>query len=345
MLQSLQLKQFTVFGKAQFDFADGLNVIVGENGLGKTHVLKAGYCLLDVLARGRRESGSETPSKKYLQAALSRKLRNVFRPDALGRLARRRRGVNRAEVTWGSGPVGDCSISFTTKSDSEVDLDTTPKSWVDSLPVYLPAREVMSIYPGFVSLYETTHVEFDETLRDICILLGAPLTKGPREARSRKLLASLEAEMGGSVDLDKDGRFYLATSEGRVEMHLVAEGLRKLAAIARLIATGSLLDKGALFWDEPESNLHPRLIKEVAATIVRVAQSGVQVFIGTHSLFLLRELEMILEKSKVGTRYFGLHRGSSGVAVAQGESIDDVGDLGVLDEELQQSKRFLAQGA
>lgn len=266
MLQSLQLKQFTVFGKAQFDFADGLNIIVGENGLGKTHVLKAGYCLLDVLARGRRESGSETPSKKYLQAALSRKLRNVFRPDALGRLARRRRGVNRAEVTWGSGPVGDCSISFTTKSDSEVDLDT-------------------------------------------------------------------------------DGRFYLATSEGRVEMHLVAEGLRKLAAIARLIATGSLLDKGALFWEEPESNLHPRLIKEVAATIVRVAQSGVQVFIGTHSLFLLRELEMILEKSKVGTRYFGLHRGSSGVAVAQGESIDDVGDLGVLDEELQQSKRFLAQGA
>ncbi len=39
-----------------------------------------------------------------------------------------------------------------------------------------------------------------------------------------------------------------------MEMHLVAEGLRKLAMIARLIANGSLVDKVSLFWDEPEAN-------------------------------------------------------------------------------------------
>lgn len=41
-----------------------------------------------------------------------------------------------------------------------------------------------------------------------------------------------------------------------MEMPLVAEGLRKVAMLARLIATGTLLEQGYLFWDEPETNLN-----------------------------------------------------------------------------------------
>ena len=41
MLESLHLKNFTVFPDAEFTFGKDLNVIVGENGAGKSHVLKA----------------------------------------------------------------------------------------------------------------------------------------------------------------------------------------------------------------------------------------------------------------------------------------------------------------
>ena len=34
--------------------------------------------------------------------------------------------------------------------------------------------------------------------------------------------------------------------------------------LARLIATGMLVDRGCLFWDEPETNLNPQLIRGVA---------------------------------------------------------------------------------
>ncbi len=102
--------------------------------------------------------------------------------------------------------------------------------------------------------------------------------------------------MGGKVELDKNGRFYLnINGQGRMEMPLVAEGLRKLAMLAHLIATGSLLDKGYLFWDEPETNLNPRLIKQVARTILFLGQNGIQIFMATHSLFLLRELAILLQ--------------------------------------------------
>lgn len=345
MLRSLELQNFTVFAKAQFDFARHLNVVVGENGSGKTHVLKMAYSVLAVSARGARDSGSSTPTKSYLQSALAGKLRGVYKPDELGRLARRQNGRSRSEVSCRfDDPSCDIEFTFTPASKSEVTVESVPKTWVQNVPVYLPTRELLTIYPGFVSLYETTHLEFDETWRDTAILLGAPLARGAREEKSRELLRPLEEAMGGPVELDTAGRFYLRTSSERFEMHLVAEGLRKLAMLARLIANGSLVEGGYLFWDEPDANLNPKLVKIIAQTILAISKMGIQVFLATHSLFLLRELYILqqTEYSQLETCHFGLHLNKDGVSVRQGATVDDIGEITMLDEELMQSNRYLS---
>ena len=345
MLRALHLKNFTVFPDADLEFGRHLNIIVGENGLGKTHVLQAAYCVLAVSARGAKDSGGANPTKAYLQTAIANKLRGVFKPDELGRLARRQAGRNRSEVECHFDEAShDLGFSFNTSRKSEVIIDQAPSAWIGETPIYLPTRELLTIFPGFVSLYETTHLQFEETWRDTAILLGAPLARGPRERKIRELLQPLEEAMAGTVELDSSGRFYIKMRTGRFEMHLVAEGLRKLATIARLIATGSLLDKGYLFWDEPEANLNPKLVKLVARTILDIGQSGIQVFIATHSLFLLRELHILQQREyhKLGTRCFGLHVGDDGaVRVQQGRTIDDIGSIAVLDEDLQQSERYI----
>jgi predicted ATPase len=119
--------------------------------------------------------------------------------------------------------------------------------------------------------------------------------------------------------------------------------------LSRLIATGALLDKGYLFWDEPEANLNPRLIQSVARSILDLSGSGIQVFIASHSLFLLREIEILLASDaykSVKARFFGLHRElASAVTVLQGASVADIGSIAALDEELRQSDRFLATGS
>jgi hypothetical protein len=209
----------------------------------------------------------------------------------------------------------------------------------------LPTRELLSIYPNFVAFYEGHYLEFEETWRDTCLLLGRPLQRGPKEQSIANLLDPLEEAMGGRIELDKGtGRFYLRTSGGRMEIPLVAEGLRKLGMLARLIATGALLDRGYLFWDEPEANLNPRLIRRVAETIVRLSAHGIQIFVATHSLFLLREIEICLREDREGIkpRFFGLHRSDEGVQIQQGESIANIGSIASLEEELQQSDRFLS---
>ncbi len=344
MLRQLHLKNFTVFGDAVFPFAAGLNVIVGENGAGKSHVLKAAYTVAAVSAWGAKDSGSETPTKSYLETTIAKKLRGVFRPDAVGRLARRQAGRSRCEVEVRFKVKSlRLGFSFNTSSKTEVSVDVCPTQWEGEPPVFLPTRELLTIYPGFVSLYEVSALKFEETWKDTCVLLGAPLARGKRLTEINQLLQPLEEQLGGKVVLDGDD-FYLKTESGNIEAYLVAEGHRKLAMIARLIATGSLIGTGSLFWDEPEANLNPKVIKRVARTILQLCRSGVQVFVATHSLFLMRELDILLrtEFEGVDTRFFGLHPGEDGVVVQQGESIEEIDPIDALDEDLDQSGRYMA---
>ena len=346
MLKSLEIRNFTAFGKAELQLAKGLNVFVGENGTGKTHLLKLLYAVLATSAEGRRRGNGTKPGKAPLQRDIAQKLMQVFRPESLGRLARRQIGRSRCEVALlFEQPQDNVGFSFASQNKTEVSVDPCPGEWIEKAPVFLPAHELMTIYPGFVSVYESHHLQFDETWRDTCLLLGAATLKGPRAVRANELLKPLEEQMGGQVVLDANGRFYLKLQGvGNLEAHLVAEGLRKLAMLARLIATGSLLDQGCLFWDEPESNLNSKLVREVAEAILGICSQGIQVFVATHSLFLLRELEMLLGQQcfkAIAQRYFALSPGHDGVVIQQGDRIDDVDPLVALDEELEQSGRFV----
>ena len=345
MLKSLSVENFTAFKSAHLSFGKNLNVFVGENGTGKTHLLKAAYTAIAVNAGRTTSLNDEALSKSELETRLAAKLLGVFRPDHLGRLVRRKVGRGKCTLQFEfDNPRQNLSFTFSTVAKSKVVVTRRPSIRMQKMPVYLPTRELLSIYPGFVSLFETSQLPFEETWRDTCILLGAPLARGPRDKKIHHMLAPLQKSMGGKIVLNASGRFYLALPSGSMEMHLVAEGLRKLATIARLIATGSLLSKGYLFWDEPETNLNPRILRAVARSIVDLAHEGIQVFVATHSLFLLRELHILQRKetTPLDARYFGLQAiGREGVRIEQGALVDSIGALAALDEELQQSERYL----
>ncbi|MDY6991964.1 MAG: AAA family ATPase, partial [Pseudomonadota bacterium] len=231
---------------------------------------------------------------------------------------------------------------FTVNNTTKVTLEQIPSHWFKNLPIYLPTRELITIYPEFLSWYETAHLPFEQTWRDTCLLLGTPLAKDQQPFKP--LLKPLEAAMKGTVELAKNGRFYLNSAGNKMEMQLVAEGFRKLALIARLIANGHLGNQSCLFWDEPESNLNPKMIKMIAGVLLHLCQQGVQVFIASHSLFLLRELDILLnsnEFKEIAARFIGLHYSDEHIVIEQGDTIDNIGDIDALQEELYQSDRYL----
>jgi len=118
-LKRLSLKNLTVFSEADLKLAGAINVIVGENGSGKTHILKVAYSSLAASWEEGRKASTSFPTKSLLQA----KLVSVFRPEALGRLARRKQGRERCDIAiYFTDKNYDLSLSFSTNSKTEVGL-------------------------------------------------------------------------------------------------------------------------------------------------------------------------------------------------------------------------------
>jgi predicted ATP-dependent endonuclease of OLD family len=81
MLKQMTLNNLTVFSTADLKFGRNLNVIVGENGAGKTHLLKVIYSVLSVSAEEGRKPKATGPTKSVLQTRLADKLVNIYRPE------------------------------------------------------------------------------------------------------------------------------------------------------------------------------------------------------------------------------------------------------------------------
>ena len=81
MIKSLTVKNFTLFNKEDLTFGESLNVIVGENGTGKTQMLKMLYALACGCRRAN-DSTSEYLSLKDVPFNIRTKLESVFRTKA-----------------------------------------------------------------------------------------------------------------------------------------------------------------------------------------------------------------------------------------------------------------------
>jgi len=349
-IDTLRVKQFGPFGELNIQFSPQLNVVVGDNGTGKTQLLKLLYASTKSVDHGNLEE----PSKTHLATSVATKLIGVFKPDSLGRLASRVRGRSKADVSVKFKGVGsELAFNFASSADNRVKVESVPNRRLEDTAVFLPSRELLSIYPGLISLYESREVSFDETWRDTAVLLGMTPLLGPRGDRANQLLEPILEILEGSV-VEENGRFYVKLKTatggtGKIEAHLVSEGYRKLAMVLRLVQSGVLLEKGYLFWDEPEANLNPRTQRAVAKTIHLLAKHGTQVFIATHSVFILRELRLLSDEDPVVTAYIGLERhepsdnGSvlTGVSGTVGPTQADLPTLTALEEEAAQAIRYL----
>lgn len=333
----LTLERFGPFRSAELPLAPGINVLLGANSTGKTFALKALYALLKGL-------GPDVAPGTSPRESVRAKLAAVFRPDdgEVRRLVLRSPGRSTGRIriefddrtpvrvtisTGGRHPIS--AIDFPRRA-SQTESPPAP-AVLDAPALFLPSREVLAMYEGFVAAYKQRELAFDETYYDTAVALSAAALRGRRPKEELSNVAKrLEGELGGWIRLEGP-RFYLHSKRGeRLEAHLLAEGLRKVAQIVHLIANGTLRQGGILFWDEPEANLHPRLAEVVVECLGALAQGGVQVVLATHDYLLADAVSRWTEyrevvESHVDVRFFQLIRDNDdGVAVETATAFVDL---------------------
>ncbi len=294
--QRLRLQNFTAFSDQTLEFVSGINVLVGENGTGKTHVMKALYAWQ--MACHLAEAGSYA---KYVDVFLA-----TYGAKSIDEFHRTKNGSAAVYGTYGES---DWTALFHPHivSDSGV-IPATQR------PVFIPAIEMMAHARNMSGILRD-YADFDRTCFDFVAMVTAESSSIPSPSLIEKV-SVLKQLVPGEVEWNRnDQRFYLTEKGKRLPYSLVAEGIRKVTALYRLIEFNWISPGGVLFWDEPEVNLNPRWMDEIIEVLVALAQNGVQIFLATHNYVILKQIDLTLRAQRlvkpeaaVPARFFSLHK-------------------------------------
>jgi len=297
------LKRFTAFESLDLSLSPGINAFLGANGTGKTHLMKVAYAACDATKPGVR---------------FTDKLARLFLPSnrRIGRLVKRRRGRSQAriEVSW-PDTIFRSSFSSLVKSPESIRRRRL-NLWLGEAPlssVYIPVKEMLANAPGFRSLYSSRSIHFEEIYSDILDRAFLPPLLGAPDLPRRELLDKLRRALDGKVESENE-EFFLKSRHGKLEFTLLAEGLRKLGLLWLLIQNGTLTEGAVLFWDEPETNLNPRLFGPVIEILLELQRQGVQIFIATHDYLILKQLDLQTRRED-NVVYHALYRNEQGEIV------------------------------
>lgn len=298
---------FTAFAELEQEFSPGVNVVIGANGTGKTHLLKILYAACAITV-------GEDQEKSF-----ALKLRNIFNPfeGRMGRLARRQSGSVKTRIVVTRQGGARLAAEFSNHTSKPEDVRVTGEtSWKkeELVSAYIPVKEMLAHAPGFLATVARREIAFEEVYADIIKRALLPKLMGPADAGRQRLLTALQRAIDGKV-VAKGEHFFLKNKQGDLEFTLLAEGIRKLALVWLLIQNGTLLSGSVLFWDEPEANLNPALMGEVVEVMLELQRLGVQVFLSTHNYVLLKEFDLRRQPGDE-IRYLSLFRDASGAVTS-----------------------------
>ncbi len=289
IIKKIKFENYTVFENISIEFGTGINVIIGENGTGKTHLLKALY------------SACQSVDPKI---SFPHKLVLTMLPDdyKISRLITRRQGNHSAMIRITAGEKESSqdrvlTASFhgkTKKWEAEV---TGESGWEDSFSgvssIFIPAKEILSHSYNLSAATEKNNVRFDDTYLDIINAAKIDISVGRNNTTKEAMLKRIQEMTHGTVWYDeKRDEFYLKSGNSKQEFNLIAEGIRKMALLWQLVKNGTLENGSILFWDEPEANINPTYLSIIVEMLLELQRRGVQVFISTHDYMIASYFEV-----------------------------------------------------
>lgn len=307
-IDKLELNNFGKIGSVSFNHFSNINLIIGENGTGKTFFLKALYAAVRSMEEYKR--GDDVRS---INEILAEKLRWTFQVDKLGDLVTK--GMSE-QLTF-KVALKDMTLEYRFGQDCTRKLInvSSPSDHKDGNSICIPAKEVLSLFSIILKSRDIDKsFGFDDTYYDLVRALQISPTIGKNFtvfSESRKIVSDV---IDGKVEYDNDtGKwFYKNSKNQKFSIGSTSEGVKKIAIMDRLLANGYLDKNSIIFIDEIESALHPDAICRFLDMIDSIANDmGIQVFITSHSYFVIKKLYLIALQRKGSVTCISLNKDDS----------------------------------
>ena len=326
MIDKIKLSNFTLFNEALVDLSPKINVIIGCNGTGKTHLLKSAYAAYGHgVNKANSASGADSTRreiKEEISASVTERLVSCFMPheEKLGKI-HRHGATEKAELELLLAHDAALSFSFSNRS-KKVGADAIATDL--PRPVFIPTKEVLSFSKGFSSLYQNFQLSFDSTYFDICSLLDLPEQRpGSLHEKAKWAIDEIERICGGRFVFYGGGNVTFRNAVAEYSANAVAEGFRKAGMLSRLLEVGAIQPgvSGPLFWDEPETNLNPRLMGKLVEILLELSRNGQQIILATHEYVMLKWFDLHASGAKEDeVVYHSLHETEDGGVEVQSTS-------------------------
>lgn len=292
-----------------------INIIIGKNDTGKTGILKLLYATVKSLEiYSLKTQHSEASFKKEL----ADKLHDTFMPrnKGLGDLVQKgskdKLDVNITIVSNSGKYEQDIYYTFGDRTEKSIltcneHIKVIPPNTMNAL--FVPAKEVLTAFTDIRNIRESyTGVGFDDTYLDLIKALNIETTKGRVANELSQVNKSLEDLFEGKIEQtgQKEQPFSFKKGKQQFAMPQTAEGIKKIGILTTLI-TNRQLGKGTiLFMDEPETALHPDAVRQMVEMLVAMSKAGVQIFIASHSYFVVKQLAICAKRDQLSINCWNL---------------------------------------
>lgn len=378
-IENVRIKNFTVFENCHIDFSNGINIFIGENATGKTHLLKAIYCLNETfyerignskykmsadklhypfnhpfnlfnklkynkLKENIKDRETELheyirqlnlledkEEKKELKIVILNKFNEYFNfitdweiefNNVIIKLSN-----NDTKIKYNSISSNKffCIYDKNNLKDNESLFDDNEYTFKDKKFTYIPCKDILTNSKGFISLYNKREVSFESVYYDILTKAFVPQLR-ELNLHLEDITKKIENAIGGIV-IQKYEVFFIKYKDfGEVQFTMVAEGHKKLALLWLLIKNGEIDKDTILLFDEPESNLNPKLTRVLVEILLSLSRLGVQIFLTTHNNFIIEDFELQRkenDKIKFHSFYFDEDK-NKGVLIESNEYLNNI---------------------
>ena len=294
MIQKVVIKNLGTIDNLEFDRFQNINLIIGENGTGKSFLLKALYSAMKTAEDYKR--GEDV---RNFSDILAERLRWCFQTEKLGDMVKKGNNTPLSfEMIWNGEKF---SYSFTDNATVKVSNVINEIKPLKSNSIFIPAKEVLSLFNIILKSRELDKAfGFDDTDYDLVKALRIAPQRGNNYTTFAKLRESLKNIIDGRVEFDDSAnKWYYKKGNQKFSIGATSEGVKKIAILDRLLGNGYLTKSSVIFIDELESALHPTTISEFLDIIDMIAYDmGIQVFIVSHSYFVIKKLYLNALKRK-----------------------------------------------